>query len=718
MDRTNTNFTTDVSKRVDEYLEETPEGIKNFLKEYQTIPFNYIMEKETRGIICFHATGTGKTLTAVAIAEKFRSYKRDILVISPKSLQSNFRKTIKMYNRRFNKKITDEELENIYDQYKFVTSNASNMVDQLKDKSALDSILGKVNKISLDNKIIIVDEAHNLFNGIVNGSRNANAFYELVMDAKNIKLILLTATPIVNNVFEIVPALNMCVGRIYTDRKHKISHTILPESYEDFVKYFIDEFRHSIKNVNKLKNRTMGLVSYTGDLFNQKQFQLHEDILQPKERENFPTQLPLLIEKIKMSKLQMREYDKAREKERQENVRGGDSESNIEDTGIVALIEKQTTNLGHESTDLLEMDIPEDYIASGGAIQKMTTGSVSSSYRIKSRQLSNILITKELEDIDWPNIEKYSPKIKRVYKNVNKHKGQIGIIYSGFLKYGLLAVAKYLEYKGYQEFNPNNPYVDKKTFAIYSGDVDAEVRASIISTFNRNENIDGKYINLILLSSSGAEGVSTRHCRHVHILEPYWNYERINQISARAIRYNSHSDLPTEDQNVQVYLYLSIFTMEYLNVQKGKLQEFIKYSRNIGTKLTKEQMEMDPPTDITLFKNSIMKKEINDQMLQILASVSIECNRMNERINFDCYSCVSNDRKLYTPDLDLDMLMPSACSEVKKIVANEVIIDGVEYYYTADKGELQVFKESPVDNNYYQVQNQRIIKAIKKELKL
>ncbi len=69
--------------------------------------------------------------------------------------------------------------------------------------------------MNLTNKIIIVDEAHNSFNSIVNGSSNANEFYDIVMNTRNNKIVFLTATPIVNNVFEIVPALNMCAGKIY-----------------------------------------------------------------------------------------------------------------------------------------------------------------------------------------------------------------------------------------------------------------------------------------------------------------------------------------------------------------------------------------------------------------------------------------------------------------------------------------------------------------------
>ena len=209
MERNNTNFSEELHAKIEEYDESSPEYLKRFVKDYQLIPFHYIMEKNVRGLLVFHGTGTGKTLTAVTIAEHFRKYNRDIIVLSPKSLQANFKKELRFFNKKIKRNVTDEEIDTITKQYKFVTSNASNMIEQLKDTSAIENILGQVNTVNIDHKILIVDEAHNLFNSIVNGSSNANDFYDLVMKARNIKIVFLTATPIVNNVFEIVPALNM-----------------------------------------------------------------------------------------------------------------------------------------------------------------------------------------------------------------------------------------------------------------------------------------------------------------------------------------------------------------------------------------------------------------------------------------------------------------------------------------------------------------------------
>ena len=52
----------------------------------------------------------------------------------------------------------------------------------------------------------------------------------------------------------------------------------------------------------------------------------------------------------------------------------------------------------------------------------------------------------------------------------------------------------------------------------------------------------------MLGSPSVREGVSFKRVRQVHILEPYWNMSRYEQVIGRAIRFCSHKDLPIEKQ--------------------------------------------------------------------------------------------------------------------------------------------------------------------------
>ena len=61
----------------------------------------------------------------------------------------------------------------------------------------------------------------------------------------------------------------------------------------------------------------------------------------------------------------------------------------------------------------------------------------------------------------------------------------------------------------------------------------------------------------MIISSAGAEGISLTCVRQVHVLEPFWNYVRIDQVLGRAVRMKSHLDLPKEERNVEQYLYVS-----------------------------------------------------------------------------------------------------------------------------------------------------------------
>ena len=62
---------------------------------------------------------------------------------------------------------------------------------------------------------------------------------------------------------------------------------------------------------------------------------------------------------------------------------------------------------------------------------------------------------------------------------------------------------------------------------------------------------------IIIGSPSIKEGISLLRVRNVHILDPYWNWSRMNQIIGRAVRFCSHKDVPLKDRKVNVYIYIA-----------------------------------------------------------------------------------------------------------------------------------------------------------------
>ncbi len=594
-------------------------------------------------------TVTHNTMTSVSIAEFFKASGRDILVLSSKALQINYKKEIQ--------KFTDsEDLDN----YSFITSNARNMVSKITNetaKSGLDEMLNHVNKKSLDNKVVIVDEAHNLFNSIVNGSEIANTFYDMVMDAKNLKIIFMTGTPIINDPFELAICYNMIVGNMGKPGRKRARLTILPEYYTDFVKYFIDR-----NNDDKFKNRIYGLTSYYGDFYTT-EIDMAKQLRTTVSKENYPDRLPIKFEMIPMSDIQSVHYLKARETERLEN----------------------SSKYGR--------GISKD--ASKG----------STSYRIKSRQVSNVYIS--------DNGKQDSPKIDKMVSNILATLDEPGtvLVYSTFLKYGILAIANKLNQEGFSQFSGSGPdgkqgestdvpdgkqgeSTDRprgRQYAVFSGEQSIEERELILKTFNADSNKNGEEIKIIMITKSGTEGLDLKNVRHLHITEPYWNYSLIQQVIARGVRYKSHQALPEQYRNVQVYMYLS------------------DYNKTALMDLKEKSDKVERTTDIHMITNAIKSQAEIYKFLKLIASTSIECKFFNTKaVNYDCYSCKATNEPLFVEDIHKDMQTSNKCVKTKQVVAHEILLDGNPYYYT---DSMDVYVKS--DSVYVKVSDVDLVDKVK-----
>lgn len=660
-----TNYPLAVKGQLSKLELDEEEGKK--LRYHQYIVKEYFTRTNARGLLICHGMGQGKTRLAVSIADHFRTFdkKRRVIVLSAKSLEANFRKEVIAY--------TGKDDNYIDENYKFISLNSSNMfktisnVDKTEEQNLLEKKLGDfmadvVRDSSLKNSLLIIDEAHNLFNAICNGAKNALALYDLIMETPNLKLIFLSGTPIINDPFELVPCFNMIRGRYsvnggtgFNKKSHKrkndstssSSTTLFSEDISEFEMFFVDRENKTIKNKEKFTNRVYGLNSYYGDLY------FPSDTNKP----GFPKELETIVEKVPMSQEQFSRYISARILEQDETKRG--------------------------------------YRAKDSRFSSSTGG--SSTYRVKSRQISNYCIPeyalgpargaksreKFIDKItidDLLKLEKYSPKMAKILENIEKHSRNPGIVYSQFVSgEGIAIFARVLKAKGWKLFKEEKTGADEsdfgieqktnkiRTFAILSGDISPEDREDIIRTYNQKDSP----IELLLLSGAVAEGIDLKRGRHVHIMEPFWNYARINQVKTRVIRFGSHIDLPEDEQNVQVYVYLSNYPTDY---PASKIKE--------------------PTTDIDLYTNSLTNMQIIDTFMLALAEASIDCSihygkldsRVQEKIK--CKLCSPDGAMLYHPLLSRDMELPSTCRpyEEKKITVEEIVLPDVaeKFYYRKD----------------------------------
>lgn len=671
---------TDYPRALLNFLNKVKHDKDDVLQFHQKIVKYYFASNPNhRGLLVFHGTGTGKTMLSVSIADVMKD-QRKIIILSAKSLQHNFKKEVKKYMSMLKKPVG--EIDNTLDKkYDFISSNAGNMLNQLSrmGKSVEEMEFEKTlevftHKINLEGTLLIVDEAQNFFNGIVNGSKNATGLYKAIMEATDVKLIFLSATPIINDPFEIVPMFNMLHGS-----------KILPEDYDDFYNFYIDHEKFAVKNKEKFKNRIFGLTSYMGDWWKSGGIRKTHEII---KRDNFPDQLPTIVEYVPMSIQQFAAYSHAR-----------DLESQIK--------QKKTT-------------IKEN-------LQKPKSDP-GSTYRVASRQISNFLLpetvkikkmhtwgfTKHIDRLTnehLTNLDIYSPKMKRIIQNIRKHTG-LCVVYSSFVTgEGLKIFSMVLKANGWKEFNRNRPKkaIDK-TFTFITGQVSAEDRAYILNVFNSRNNKDGEEINLMLLSGAGAEGLDLRNVMSIHIMEPYWNYGRIEQIIARAVRYLSHTDFKNvKERVVQPYIYLSDYPKQYV------------------FKPTKTKKKPEKTTDVHLYTKSIKSKLLIDRVYAVMIESSIDCSihikkspsDVKEKIN--CLMCTPTSDKLYHPDNRTDLKMKNTClkpTEVQ-IKAKEVIYKGSTFYYSKSpaghisiyeyKKNLDAYVEIGRDHPYYEELIEQII---------
>ena len=685
VNRNNTSYTYEVNIKLKALLENKKDEL---LKNFQYVTQQYVLRSpHLRGQLIIFEMGLGKTRTSISIVEGLKA-KYKILIFAAKSLQANYKNDIIKYLQlRTRGSMTETAIEKYIDEnYTFISSNASNMFEQVGRTLASEEVVraddAKFLKLlrstgTLDGHLIVVDEAHNFFKGIVNNEQGrARKLYDMIMRSRNIKLLFLTGTPIDASPFELVPCFNMLHGYIYPSRSSGHSggkksptgpdrQTLFPENWQDFYKYFISPDETTVINVDKFLDRITGLVSYYGlDIDNEGIADL------------MPKELPIIVERIPMSEEQYIPYVEARDKERKEASMGASKPSK--------------------------------------GLQRPKSMRVST-YRVRSRAISNFYFPRDKNNVRViddsffdKGLKKHSPKMDKLVKNVISHEGP-GLIYSDFVENeGLYAVQRVLDHHGYKKLELDKldevlqdvkmSIVDKSPkYAVISGETKHEDRERIKKIFNHTDNRDGSIIKILMISPSGAEGLNLKNVRHIHILEPYWNYSRIMQVKSRGIRLGSHLDLAEAMRNVQVYIYLAD---HYKGADKLRLSEHT--------------------TDVHIYENSLHNKMLNDQFFELLKLGSIDCStHRNPKEKSRCRVCRPTNQPLFFGNFSQDMQIRSPCEpyEAESIEAKEVDIDGQLYYYTIDNkkigveraASLRVFEKDTQSEGYVELKNTHII---------
>ena len=178
--------------------------------------------------------------------------------------------------------------------------------------------------------------------------------------------------------------------------------------------------------------------------------------------------------------------------------------------------------------------------------------------------------------------------------------------------------------------------------------------------YTERKNRYGEICWVFGITGAGAEGISLKCCRSVHIMEPYWNKVRLDQVKGRAIRICSHQDLPFKDRDVDIYTYYTVFSTEQKN--KNKIDVTIR------------QADEDETSDEKVYNVGVKKDRVNQELLDLMKETAMDCG-LNAADN-DAVSCFvvdgHPDQYIFDPNLEVDKILTSIeFKEVKEARAEE-----------------------------------------------
>ena len=348
-------------------------------------------------------------------------------------------------------------------------------------------------------------------------------------------------------------------------------------------------------------------------------------------------------------------------------------------------------------------------------------------YQSSIRAALQYLYTHREECLTKEGLEKYSPKMLSVLENIEdqEHTG-LHLVYSNFLTQEGIGIMKLiLQTHGYSEFKLGKDsdgewYIEEdslsaegaaagKRFVLYTGNETAETKEMIRNIYNSNwglvpdrlreqltqiasNNYYGEIIKVFMITASGAEGISLENTRYVHILEPYWNWVRIEQVIGRARRICSHRNLPVELQTVRVFFYMSVLSEEQKTSDKN-----IELIRNDVSRRTHKPITSDE----YLYEIARMKQDITRQIMKAVKETAMDCSlhrgknqvKGEEYVCYDFGKVTSNQFSSY-PTLEQDATENRDLNVKRVEVKMETIeIKGKKYLRKKGSAEIYDFEE-------------------------
>ena len=593
------------------------------LQEHQSLLSNFINPNTPyKGVLVFHGTGSGKTCAAVATAEKFKPMvekygtKIHVLVPGPLLKQNWLNEIIKctgntylevlqdktmvmsdedlakakkiatniisqyyrvMTHRSFYKKVLGEKIrEKIITEKKTVKATARKTeTGEYERETSIDRIY------SLDNTLLIIDEAHS-----ITDNEYGDAITKIIENSKQLKILLLSATPMKNVADDIIYLLNYLRPLNYQIERDKIFTSARGN---------LTMFKPGGKEY--LRKMSRGYVSYLRGA----------DPLTYAERIEIGEIPPGLdfthVTRCYMEDFQLKTYNHVIATFVDALDRISEAVASFVFPGVKKV--KDTYELeGLYGIEGL-MTIRSQLKNMPAVLNKMIASGILASENIKDP--SNLLTLSDdgkniSGDIfEESNLKHFSIKFYQALQEINLNvwgkKGPgIIFVYSNLVRVGMELFREVAIRNGYLEYqeDPNNYVIKPDTQCYFCGrrydshdklpsdvpkhkyfpatflyvtgqseeipeKVPEETTQIIGKVSNNIDNKHGKYIKLILGSRVMNEGISLRNIREIHILDVHHSLGRVDQAIGRGIRWCVHYDVTTDENpfpKVLVYKYV------------------------------------------------------------------------------------------------------------------------------------------------------------------
>jgi hypothetical protein len=529
-------------------------------------------------------------------------------------------------------------------------------------------------------------------------------------------------------------------GIKFLNKVELVTYKSLPDTKNEFSEIFIDMDTLTVQRPDVLKKRILGLTSY----FRSAQESLLPSFVLSDGANGMNPQYH--IEYVEMSDQQFIDYTKERalEIEREPKKKKTDAEANKEAlkvSGSYRTFTRAKCNFSFPpeiprpmppgfnpdkdvAANTLDNINDDNELDNDDMSDDQPLKQVSGEYeRAINKALADL---KAAEDryLSPKGLEICSPKFAKILENLKDtdNKG-LHLVYSAFRTLEGVGVLKLvLEANGFAEFKlkktgdtwsiVESADNKKPKFVLYTGTETAEEKEIIRNVYNSNwdfvpatiaeklreinaNNYYGEVIKIIMITSSGAEGINLENTRFVHIVEPYWHMVRVDQVVGRARRICSHKNLPESLRTIKVFLYMCKFSdkqrfsgenVGIMNRDTSRLKKVSKTAKTGETSIT---------TDETLFEIAVIKDRLTKQLLKSVKESSVDCSVYdNSKEGLVCYTyghATSNEFGAF-PSYGEDRYVREGTDVAKRTVKIDTLeIAGKKYAHNTETGELYDF---------------------------